>query len=177
MEERSMTQPVRYFSLTLLLLAALGTAYAGPRYNVIDLGALGGTQSLGLALNAAGQVTGVALPGEAPSSSSYHAFLYSDGVMTDLGTLGGDISYGVAINAAGQVTGRAYTAGNTVFHAFLYSDGVMTDLGTLGGSFSEGVAINAAGHAGGRPFSPPAAPRRSPRPGLQHPREGAASRE
>ena len=49
-----MTQPVRCFSLTLLLLAALGTADAGHRYNVTDLGTFGGTTSDGLALNAVG---------------------------------------------------------------------------------------------------------------------------
>ena len=49
-----MTQPVRFFGLALLLLAALGIADAGPRYNVIDLGTLGGTDSVGLAINAAG---------------------------------------------------------------------------------------------------------------------------
>ena len=37
------------------------------------------------AINAAGQVTGRA----DTADGSYHAFLYSDGVMTDLGTLGG----------------------------------------------------------------------------------------
>src|SRR5262245_57706030 len=96
-EERSMTQPIRYFRLTWLLLAALGIADAGPRYHVIDLGTLGGTRSYGWAINATGQVTGEAWTA---GNAGIHAFFYSDGVMTDLGTLGGTHSLGFAINAA-----------------------------------------------------------------------------
>jgi probable HAF family extracellular repeat protein len=100
-----------------------------------DLGTLGGTNSIGLAVNDAGQVVGWSFTGDA----GFHAFLYtgtpgSGGIMRDLGTLGGTESVGTAVNNAGQVVGWSSTgaAGN---HAFLYSgmpgvDGQMIDLDT-----------------------------------------------
>ena len=92
-----------------------------------DIGTLGGISSGGAAINDAGQITG----GAATSSGAYHAFLYSNGVMTDLGTLpGGTYSQGLAINNVGQITGYFLTASGTD-HAFLYSSGVMMDLNSL----------------------------------------------
>ncbi len=113
-----------------------------------DLGTLGGTNSYGYGINAAGQVTGNAYT---TGNAATRAFLYSNGSMTDLGTLGGTNSYGNAINAAGQVTGSASTTGNAASRAFLYSNGSMTDLnllnGVAGGSvfLQRGDAINDAG--------------------------------
>jgi probable HAF family extracellular repeat protein len=71
-----------------------------------DLGVLGGGLiSVGLGINASGQVAGWSY------NSGYLmlAFLYSDGTMQDLGTLGGAQSEGYGINASGQVTGSAAT--------------------------------------------------------------------
>jgi probable HAF family extracellular repeat protein len=70
-------------------------------------------------VNNAGQVVG---------TSSGHAVLWQNGVMSDLGMLGGNSSSAGAINDAGQVTGIATTAtGETA--AFLWQGGVMHDLG------------------------------------------------
>jgi len=119
-------------------------------YSVTDLGSLGGDYSVGLAVNASGQVTGYS----SLTSGATHAFLYSGGVMHDLGTLGGTESYGRSINDSGQVagdsllSGSAKTATNSI-HAFRYSGGVMADLGSLGGTWSSGYGINASGQVSG----------------------------
>ena len=107
-----------------------------------DLGTLGGTHSIGMGINDAGDVTGAAnIAGDA----ELHVFLYSNGTMSDLGTLGGATGQGWGINVAGQVSGTSYIAGDASRHAFFYSNGIMIDLGTLGGTESLGLGINDAG--------------------------------
>jgi probable HAF family extracellular repeat protein len=94
---------------------------------VIDLHTLDVPDSLGFAINNAGEVTGMV--GGYPS---YHAFLYSDGQMRDLGTLGGLMASGNGINDSGQVVGTSDLPGpNTSRAAFLYSNGTMTNLNDL----------------------------------------------
>ncbi|MBN1237781.1 MAG: hypothetical protein JXB36_04725 [Gammaproteobacteria bacterium] len=129
----------------LLPLAAVPPAVRGevPLYHIIDIGTLGGEQTIALDLNDAGEITG---DSELPDGS-VHAFLYVDGEMLDLGTLGGFDSHGNALNEAGQVTGESSTAEGT--HAFLYSDGEMLDLGTIGGTFSSGSDVNDAAEVTG----------------------------
>jgi probable HAF family extracellular repeat protein len=126
---------------------------------VNDLGTLGGSSSVGTALNKSGQVTGCSYTaGGGPEQ----AFLYSSGVMQNLGSLFmGEQSCGNAINASGQITGTSgvFSTMTSVMHAFLYSDGVMLDLGTLGGNISDsdGEAINASGEVAGwysLPYNP-----------------------
>jgi probable HAF family extracellular repeat protein len=132
----------------LLLAVALGLARPGDAtvtYSIVDLGTLGGNASWGEAINASGQVTGIA---EAPDDSATHAFLWSGGTLTDLGNFGGRDSAGLAINDSGQVTGYAQTP-EPAFHPFLYSGGMLTDLGTFGGRFGQGNAINASGQVTG----------------------------
>jgi probable HAF family extracellular repeat protein len=141
--------------------------------HMIDLGVISGQgNSVGYALNDAGQVVGTATTIHPRTES--HAFIYEgvagkDGHMVDLGTLGGSVSYAYAVNAAGQVVGQATAIpwprnhGHNIYHAFLY-DGIpgkggrMYDLGTLpGGDHSVARAINASGQIvgmsaiGGRP--------------------------
>ena len=113
-----------------------------PKYQALDLGALGGKYSSASSINAAGQVTGSA---QTPNGS-WHAFRFTPGSpMEDLGTLGGLSSGGTAINDAGQVTGRATNA-DGMGRAFRATPGQpMEDLGTLGGDESWGFAINDAG--------------------------------
>lgn len=114
-----------------------------PSAGVVELGTLGGTSSIGYAINELGQVTGSSLL----SSGQQHAFLYSsNGPMVDLGTLGGTQSEGSDINNSGQIAGSSLTSAG-IYHAFRYdSGGTMVDLGSLipnGDSAARG--INASG--------------------------------
>src|ERR1700722_16389230 len=89
----------------LVALIGLGTPAnaQAPRYSVTDLGTLGGGSSTGYAINASGQVTGVAVT----ANGALHAFLYTPGSgMTDLGTLGGGESKGYGIKESGKETGE-----------------------------------------------------------------------
>ena len=59
-------------------------------YTVTDLGTLGGTFSIAVAISNTGTVSGFSnLPGDA----AQHEFIWRNGVMTDLGTLGGPNSF------------------------------------------------------------------------------------
>ena len=133
-------------SFVWLGLAVAPAARAAILYNLVDLGALGGTSSTANAMNASGQVTGYA---NTSGNAAAHAFLYSNGSMTDLGTLGGTFSGGDAINDSGQVVGYADTSTGDQ-DAFLYSNGSMIDLNSVvapGSDFTMTVAdgINDAG--------------------------------
>src|SRR6185312_5476663 len=131
-----------------------GHAFLFSNRTMIDLGTLGGSQSMALGLNDSGQAIGWA----ELSSGDEHAFLYAQGVMTDLGTLGGSFSTASAINASGQIVGLARTSGNAN-HAFLYSNGTMTDISAQvpgspwlindGGAIAGVIDIASAGAMGG----------------------------
>jgi probable HAF family extracellular repeat protein len=117
-----------------------------PRYEIIDLGTLGGKSSSADAINDAGQLIGESYT----TSGSEHAFFWDpESGMIDLGTFGGDESCTSAINSAGQVVGSSETASGDG-HAFIWdSKNGMIDLGTLGGRTSGAFAINNAGQVAG----------------------------
>ena len=120
--------------------------------NLIDLGTLGGNESIANAVNNSGQVAGCAtnaMPdsfglgcvGFVASPQQARAFLWQNGVMQDLGTLGGPDSAALFVNERGQVAGWALlnsipnqTTGIPTQHPFLWENGVMKDLGTIGGT-------------------------------------------
>ncbi|UCG50115.1 MAG: right-handed parallel beta-helix repeat-containing protein, partial [Phycisphaerales bacterium] len=117
-----------------------------PRYEIIDLGTLGGGYSEAHGINEAGQIVGVSRT----SAGHKHAFIWdAANGMSDLGTLGGSESVAYGLNGLGQVVGSSGTSAGRL-HAFLWESGMMTDLGTLGGGLaSEARAINDAGQVVG----------------------------
>jgi probable HAF family extracellular repeat protein len=119
--------------------------------DVIGLGTLGGTSSVGNSINSRGQVAGSSFISGGTGTTS-HAFLYTSGQgMMDIGTLpGGTQSIAEGINNRSTVVGYADVDNGKTNHAFLYSNGTMSDLGTLPTSgnvidLSAATAINAAG--------------------------------
>jgi probable HAF family extracellular repeat protein len=109
--------------------------------SVLDLGTLGGTQSLARAVNTSGTVVGWAYP---PGLAWQRAFLWQQGVMSALGTFGGPASDAHGINDAGVVVGSAYDSLDRE-RAFWWKDGALHDLGTLGGSQGRALDINQQG--------------------------------
>jgi probable HAF family extracellular repeat protein len=141
---------------------------------IIDLGTLGGTQSLAGGINNHGQVIGVAANTIPDPISLFgwatqtRAALWDSNGIHDLGTLGGPDAATSYINNVGQVSGISYvdTASSSPCpfdfpfktRGFLWENGKMIDLGTLGGSCSGTVKINNRGQIAGSstlPFDQP----------------------
>jgi probable HAF family extracellular repeat protein len=137
---------------------------------ITDLGTLeGGYESVASAVNARGQVVGLAtntIP-DAYSivgvSTQARAFLWQNGAMQDLGTLpGGTDAVALLVNERGQIVGQSYTADSIppptpfcsdfplTLHGFLWENGQMVDLGTLGGSCAFTYALNNRGQVVGQ---------------------------
>ena len=130
-----------------LLVASLAApaARAEVRYEIKDLGTLGGATSGAEGINELGQIVGLS---QITGSSSYHAFVADPAGLRDLGTLGGAQSGARAINRGGDIVGWA-TAANDEKHAFYYHDGQMLDLGSLAGSPVDAFSLNDAGEVVG----------------------------
>jgi probable HAF family extracellular repeat protein len=118
--------------------------------HLLDLGTLGGNESLATWINESGQVVGMTtnatpdpftLDTWATVGTQMRAFLWQNGHTRDLGTLGGPDSAADFVNARGQVAGNSFTTaipnavtGLPTEDPFLWTDGHMQDLGTLGGT-------------------------------------------
>jgi probable HAF family extracellular repeat protein len=120
-----------------------------------DLGSLGGTFGIPIALNNRGQVVGVSnLVGDQVTDP----FLWDRGELVDLyaSTTGGNVITANAINDAGQIVGAAdfSSTGGSSFSAVLWKQGMAINLGTLSGDCaSEAYAINSRGQVVGDSFS------------------------
>ena len=121
-----------------------------PDGGVIDLGTLGGIDSIALAINRSNQVAGWSLTG----SGETHPFLWTRATgMRDLGLLTGFFSCSASgINNQGQVVGTCFPpVPPDMPHAFLWtSAGGMQDLNTLilgkvNAVLGEALAINSRG--------------------------------
>ena len=124
--------------LTVCAWSWAAAGAAAPEYWPIDLGSLGGTQTVATGINDLGQVVGWSQD----AAGRTQAFVWASGTMTGLGFLpGGTCSVANAINNRGDVTGHAYVSG-TNHHAFLCVSNNLQDLGTFGGPLSIGTAIN-----------------------------------
>jgi len=121
-------------------------AFLWSRGRFIDLGTLGGTDSMATGVNDRLQVCGFSTT----PSGVQHAFLWYRGRMKDLGTLGGRKSQAWAINQAGDVAGNSDVYPNEKLQdAFLYQHGKMTDLGSLALGGSEEFGLNSRGEVVG----------------------------
>ena len=116
---------------------------------IVDLGTLGGEESIATAINDADQIVGYFSKATHASYAEHRGFLYRNGQVIDLGSLGGRKTTPVAINNSGKVVGYADTSGGLP-HAFIYTAGVLQDLGALpGGSQSLAFGINNSGNVVG----------------------------
>jgi probable HAF family extracellular repeat protein len=118
---------------------------------VLDLGTLGGQDSIALAISNNNKVTGWST---LKFDSTCHPFVWEEGIMKELPSLpGSSFTSAIAISNNGN-----YMAGYCwreevfenlaidVFHAFRWdADGDMDDLGNLGGNFSEACDVNNEG--------------------------------
>jgi probable HAF family extracellular repeat protein len=123
----------------------------------VDIGTLpGGTTSIGISINNAGQVVGFGnndIPDPFagvffPSATQMRVFLWQNGHVQDIGTLGGPDSG----PGPGVIVGQSYTSfipnpnsGIPTLDPFLWDNGTMIDLGNLGGTISFGQCANNRG--------------------------------
>ena len=129
--------------------------------SILNLGTLGGNQSLAWSVNDNGQVVGFGLNDIADpfavgvfafGATQAHAVLWQNGAARDLGTLGGPDSDALMVNASGQIAGMSMTnftvngtTGQPTTDPFLWENGKMIDIGTLGGTFGYPNVLNSRG--------------------------------
>jgi probable HAF family extracellular repeat protein len=139
----------RLLPVGVLSLALSSAALAAPpSFTILDLGTLGGAESVAFGVNDSNVVVGWSLT----SNGQMHACRWTNGVAHDLGTLGGTQARAWAINNAGTIVGESLLAGGSGsgnFKAFIVNNDVMTALPTLGGNWSVAYAINESGVAAG----------------------------
>ena len=134
---------------------------------IINLGTLGGYESVSARVNGHGQVAGsttnnvpdpysfvyFVLGGGFSNGTQNRAFVWDErNGMQDLGTLGGPDASAMAMNERGQIAGLSYTndipnatTGIPTVDPFLWREGRMIDLGSLGGTFGLAGDMNNGG--------------------------------
>jgi probable HAF family extracellular repeat protein len=136
-------------SIAAALLLFLASPVYAQKYNLSDLGTLGGFYSTAYGINSAGKVVGISLN---TGNATYSATAWNERA-SDLGTLGGSVGVAASINDAGDVVGYSTTTGNWAQRATLWRNGVASDLGTLGGTLSQAKSINNAGIIAGESWN------------------------
>jgi probable HAF family extracellular repeat protein len=106
-----------------------------------ELGTLGGSVSVALAINDHGDVAGYS----DIASGATHAFFYRRGRMIDIGTLGGNWAQAMGISDSRHVVGCSTLEGDEQTRAFVYRRGTMTALPSLGGRSACAYGINMDG--------------------------------
>jgi len=136
------------------------TLWIGRR--IVNLGVVpGGSESIGISLNNAGQAVGISDNGVPDPFSMFglgvqmRTFVWERGELRDIGTLGGpDAVPGPGCNnqRPGVVVGVSYTSFTPndstdipTQDPFLWDNGKITDLGNLGGTFAFGQCANNRG--------------------------------
>lgn len=147
--------------LSSLLVLAAGSlpafAQGAFHYEYIELGTLGGNESVAYGLNDLRQVVGWStIPSctSADGTACRRAYLWQNGVMTDLGILPGDEeSFARAINNNGLIVGTSEANiffGSGTFHAVEWNGGVINALLDPGsGSSSIAHDVNELGQIAG----------------------------
>jgi probable HAF family extracellular repeat protein len=123
-------------SLAPLVTAGHAQASSTQRYNMVDIGTLGGTDTTSRSITNNGQIVGTSQV----RNGRYDAFLYARGKMKDIGHWTAD-----DINSAGEVVGT-YTDDLGVMHGIIWKPGgYPRELDTLGGQYGGVFAINQKG--------------------------------
>lgn len=146
-----------FLTFIALLGCAANTAVAETRYQITELGTLGGN-SYSQAINKAGNVTGYSYV--KPTGITRHAFNWKPlkGIK-DMDTLGGPSSFGIDLNNKFQITGFSQITepsstdpnkSETKSRAYFWnSTKGMLNMGTLGGTNSYGYSLNDKGEVVG----------------------------
>lgn len=103
-------------------------AFVWHEKKIMVLPTLGGSVTVALGINDAGQTVGVA----ETKPETYHAFVFDGSKLTDLGTLGGDFSAARSVNNKGQIVGFSTTrpGDQSLPHGFVTENNKLTDLNT-----------------------------------------------
>lgn len=125
-----------------------GHAFAWTRGGgLLDIDTLGGLDSIGVSVGAAGEVAGNVI---LDTSFLYHAFLWTPGgSMKDLGTAGGTESFVSAMSPGLQIAGIINLPDGTQRAMSWTRPTGMRSLGTLGGATSFALGINRMGQVVG----------------------------
>ncbi|MHB1456523.1 MAG: hypothetical protein ACYC0V_06355 [Armatimonadota bacterium] len=123
----------------IIMMFFLSSAFSSPRYNVVDLGTMGGNESAAFRINNNGQIIGTS----ETADGFFHSVLWSSGRMIDLTPLieadpknwsnSKLYSLGViGLNEAGMTSGTQRMEDGTM-RAFLWNDSGLIGLGDFGG--------------------------------------------
>ena len=127
---------MRAFFLSWLTLALM---QANP-ITIIDLGGLGGSESVAYRINANGMIVGWS---QLASGDTRGFYTNGNGTLTKLNVPGNSDTFARAINDSGAIAGVAYIGGQS--HGILWNGNTITDFGANSGL----SAINASGQVAG----------------------------